>query len=481
VTRWGWLWMLAGGPLWPARATDLELVAQSPGARSGTVHVQGVADGVRISGEVDGPAPDFPKIATDMLRKDHVEVWLALIREPKLPPIGWGNQFGQEVLANADACVSKEPDSRVGDEKECRAWFAKQVAYRAQFRRLFVRQWLLAPGIVQESYATPAFAAIAKRPEADKGNSILDLKPAGAPRFATGSRSQGYTFDAEIPWSAFPPSDSLTIDKVLVMVDVFRAAQGSARFGPFSSTSRNRKYGDPNTFIAVALSPPRAYHISACGYPLRGQDVYRKIHPALFRPIDSTEVERVFVLQNEAIGYQYTPGGLSPITRPTQFFTRNAGAGETVCGPILAYTGKGKTKIWPESILDEEGFAVRAAPDGALLVKSGPRVYYSEFGSGMCGACARVELTIVRIDPLRMSATRAFWLYDIPEQSGDRDIHLSSDWSQVQVYQQALTDDPGKRPWTLTTHCLRGAKYEVCGKRWDVRPPAKRSVEPLKE
>jgi len=55
---------------------------------------------------VDGGPPDFPRNKNLILERDHVAIWLAGAKDPELPPIGWGNQFQEEVTlpTGADSC-----------------------------------------------------------------------------------------------------------------------------------------------------------------------------------------------------------------------------------------------------------------------------------------------------------------------------------------------------------------------------------------
>src|SRR5215469_2405905 len=77
---------------------DLRLTPKEAGGRSGQVWVRNTGSGLLIAGQVDGNAPDFPRDQSRVLAKDHIEVWLAAAPDVTLPAIGWGNQFGEQLL-----------------------------------------------------------------------------------------------------------------------------------------------------------------------------------------------------------------------------------------------------------------------------------------------------------------------------------------------------------------------------------------------
>jgi hypothetical protein len=139
---------------------DITLIPRGEGARHGQLWIRtasfypffGAPTALFIAGKVDGPPPDFP-LTTDLLSsKDHIEIWLAASRDVDLPDIGWHNQFEEVTLPKGVA--SCEDWARndafahgggVDGVKRCEVWAESQVRYRQFFKRLFVRQWLLAP------------------------------------------------------------------------------------------------------------------------------------------------------------------------------------------------------------------------------------------------------------------------------------------------------------------------------------------------
>ena len=452
----------------------VNLIPHAEGARSGHLWIGNTGQSLRIVGEVDGNAPLWPQSANSILAKDHVEVWVAGPADVELPPIGWGDQFEQHELADANGCSgvpsTPAPQVDVAAQERCRGWFTEQEKYRSLFKRLFVRQWLLAGGISEESYATPAYGVVSAKYAGDR---LVVLKPQGEVRFRADSRAgkPGYIFEIDIPYSSFPPLNTLQLSELRLLVDVFSRAPQGGRYGPFSSTSATRAYGKLGTFNLLRFDPAHMFELSPCGDKLQGADIYRNMQPAWFIPrvnSDHPYQADAFLIVNETHGYQYAPGNaVSPTVRPVHFFWRGIGATEWVCGPQLTYR-LGNTIREFGSTVSEEGFDARRTTDGKLLIKEGPEVWWSEFRSGQCGACPRMQLKILALD----ANLNLITLLDIGETIGggylpsSGDIAVSPDWSQVVEYQQ---DE--KQAWSSVTYCLKSGLYTQCNRKVDVKPP----------
>jgi len=208
---------------------------------------------------------------------------------------------------------------------------------------------------------------------------------------------------------------------------------------------------------------------------LTGTDKYGNDHPAWFIPHagQTWEVESdAFLLVNESRGYQYLPDGLSPVVRPSHHFWQNVSPGEWICGPELAYRKGENFHLYPENVRDE-GFAAKRVSDDLLLIKSGPDAYGSEFGSGTCGACPRIDMRVFALDR-NLHLSKALDLSTLLDNGDGKSIDFSvaADWSSVVQFDQAPFNDQGEPGlWSSTAWCLRGTAYERCGQEQNVQPP----------
>ncbi|MBV9761844.1 MAG: hypothetical protein JO340_14880 [Acidobacteriaceae bacterium] len=461
----------------------LRLVPQATGARAGAVRITKDDAGLVIDGSVTGPFPEFAKSQSDLMTGDHVELWLNLVRNPELPPLGWGHQFGDELLPKGEeSCSEVLKDKRPEAQANCQSWAKAQSARRTYFRRLFTRQWQMAPGLIAETFARPAYDWIASH-----GGGAEALEPKGAPRFVAGKISDnGYEFHVSVPWQAFPPSAKTKIEEIAIVVEVFSKASSGSANGPYATTAPGRKYGQASTFSILRLQNPRLYEISPCAYDVVGLDMRGTIVPGYFLPGPTSEIETSFVVELNRRGYQYEPGGPSPITRTTHFFSLAESPNVFLCGPILRYRDErvahgleilnskeeqqaslGQLGPTTPVLVSETGFAIRNEPDGVWLIKTGPRVYWSEWGSGQCGACPRAALQIYSFRrPDRID--EAFEETSVVDCEDDFDIKLSADWQKISVYRYGpWRDESGAlrfdRKWQDSTYCLVGDTYQMCG------------------
>jgi hypothetical protein len=465
------------------QAPDLKLAPKEPGGRTGRLWIRNVGTALLIVGQVDGDAPQFPKTKNEVLAGDHVEVWLAPVTEVLLPPIGWGNQFGEQLLPHGpDSCTQwvKEQEKDPETEKTCRTWAIQQQQYRVAFKKLFVRQWLLTPDYSTEAFSTPAFdlilAKYAAGKKTSKAQDLEALKPKGKVqmRFAPRSDGPGYNFQIQIPYTAFPPLNTLDLHSLWLMVDVFSPAPQGRKMGPYSSSSQLRAFAKPETFNRLELQPSRRFHLSPCDVALESADKYGEKHAGWFVPQhDQTsqfEAES-FILVNEAQGYAYDPSGLSPVARTVHHFWRKLGDDEWVCGPQLAYRNAGKSQVYGSPV-DEEGFDARRLSDGTVLVKSGPQVFYSEFGSGECGACPHYSLDILALDK-SLKLQKALSLGGVVRGDSDAvDFSISPDWLKIVQYkEQPVSPNSDQTTWTATSYCFKGVEYIKCGEQKNIQPP----------
>jgi len=471
------------------RPADLTLVPHGTDARKGQVWLQTVGEGILVVGEVDGERPEFPRNKSLILEKDHVEIWLADGKDPELPPLGWGNQFDEVTLpkgaesceewARKGAAETPAAPSAAGAEKRCRSWADTQASYRTYLKRLFIRQWLVTPDYAVESFATPAYDEIAKRFASDKPGSEevpVPLKPAGELQmwFGPGKNGVGYTFEILIPFTSFPPLSATELRDLRLLVDVFNPAQKGKEVVSYSTSSESRVWAKPETFNVVQLEPPQQFHITPCDMPLAARDKYRDVHPAWFVPRANQAFDfesDSFILVNDGVGYQYEPDALSPIARRIHYFWRGIGGSEWVCGPYLSYR-RGEKLLNFDVDVDEDGFDAHRVPTGDLLIKVGPRVYWSAFGSGQCGACPRTDLRILRIgsdltprEMLRLGGVIDNGL------GASQDFAVSNDWSRIVEYDQKGDEQGNPGAWSATTWCRGEISYGKCDRQDQVDPP----------
>jgi hypothetical protein len=490
--------------LMPGSPPTFALIPKSSGARDGYVWVNSGLNGLCVVGMVNGGAPDWPVKPTEMLSKDHVEVWLATTPDITLPPVGYGNQFGETGLKSADDCEASGENASEIQKKEanCRAWYTKQTLYRALLRRLFVRQWAIANAGIEEEFATTAWRNLETNffrkdlpeqlqpREFDGTTTLVHDGKAGNGKFEA-----DYTFQLFIPYSALPPSPSLEIRDLWLMVDVFSPASNGAKTGPFSTTSAQRVWGDPSTFSHIRLQRPVKYTLSPCGDPLIEKNIYEDKLAAWFLPVEPekasqgpTLVDKDFILTNPASGYMYDPGGVSPRVEKYTHYWKQVGADNWVCGPNLA-TRRGSVTAASMSLaqdtrfsdgdtfrLNEETMDAKMLPDVSILVKSGPyATTRSPFGSGACGGCTTANLNFFTISPNgEMAAALKLELL-----TGDAllavDFDIAADWKRLTVYEQ-VANDPSNLSvedshWDSTAYCLNGKIYEKCGEAGNVKPP----------
>lgn len=486
-----------------------ELIPKSPNGPHGKVWVRSNNAGLVIWGRVEAAdnSVRWPKEKTDMLASTHVEVWLAASTHVAMPEIGFGNQFGPEEFKTAADCSSSDSSTQRTDPQkisQCQQWFKQQLLYRAQLKRLFVRQWLVANTEKHsfEDYASTAYATLKTNLHADSLPTVLapkvgdgfrsEMRETGRPEKANDaagaardtSAVTGYEFHLLIPYTAFPPTQQLTLRDLWLMVDVFNAADASHKMGAFSTTSAQREWGKPATFNHLRLEKPHGVQLSPCGYKLKEMDVYGTEYGAWYFPGVSDKDPRLitsdFALMNSATGYEYEPGSMSPLVQTFEHFSKKLADGSIVCGPNLAYV-HGGARGESAFEIDSNSLASRRSSDGWLLLRSGPTMTSQNpnFGSGECGACPVEMMQMYAISP-EGKIIKALDLNDrIASDPGDAaavDYGFLNDWSRITYYTEYPDDpdDTSENPKThanSVTYCLKNHKYEQCGKADKVPMP----------
>lgn len=474
---------------------EFTLIPHGKGARHGRAWVRTVGDGLLIAGKMEGGPPDFPGDKNEILLKDHVEIWLATSREVEMPEVGWANYFGETTLPKgSDSCAEWQPvlQGENDTRKNCRDWADRQLRYRRYLKRLFVRQWLVAPGVSIESFATPAYREILTRFGGEQEVYVNEgprlLKPQGDVRTWITNDGSGYSFQIFVPFTALPPLSSLKLSELYLMVDVFGPAPTGKKTGAYSTSSPARAYGDPKSFTALRLDSPANYRLTPCDLPLMGLDRRKELseddptHDAWFMPSTNPESpyeSEIFILINDINSSRYEPDGLSPGIRLTHYFWKNVGPEEWVCGPPLSYRNHSQFESFPY-LVSKVGFSTKRLPDGDLLIKTGPRVYNWE-SQAQCGACPYTQL---KIFDLRKDAKLfgALGLGDQIDGSSliSQDFTMSPDWSEVTQYDKKTDQNGEPGPWSSTTYCLAVDTkqyqtsvhvYKPCGHKDNVQPP----------
>ena len=454
------------------------VLRSTTGGRKARVWVRQVPEGLLIAGEVLGPPPDFPSEETEMLNKDHVEIWLAPENPPKFPKIGWHNILGPVTIEKRQDCIDYVKKNSPGDEASCDKWLAEVARDRSRVARLFARQFGLSPDVAVEAYAKPAWEALSRNGD------WKQLEPRQMPSFKAEPFDGGYGFESVISWEAMPPFTSLDWKSMRLMVDVFSAHKGAPKNQPFSTSSPTRRYGDLSTLNLVKLAVGRRFRVTECEYPLQELDQLNGSNvPAFFRPTPADDVMEVMIFKNLGSRTQMTPQGQSPSQEAFDHWQRPLAVGSatvTACGPSLRLRDKSGIHV-----LDVEGdkdvLAALEQPDRGYLVMSGPTVSPVDNSDRFdpCFQCMVVDLAVTRVGP-RGETSKLLELHEAtgsdPELLLDRDIHVNENWSKVTIYRETR-HQPSE--WESETLCRERLEYKSCGKNARSGPPSPRVVMPL--
>ncbi len=463
----------------------LALTAKGPNAHPGSVWLRSTDDGLHVWVKVQtgDQAVQWPKQKSEMLASDHVEVWLAAAPDVPMPAIGWGNQFGMNLLNSAAECATKgglDENHTPEGTAQCKQWYEEQAHYRAQLKRLFARQWMIAGGDFDpashhyEEFATAAYTSLSAgvfkeslptllKPKADDGLVVV---------LAAETRPAGYSVHLFIPYTAFPPTQQLKLQDLYFMVDVFGPAPAGHKNGDFSTTSAVRAWGKPGTFNHIQLAAPRTFSITSCAYKLEQSDLYDIKYAAWFYPSApgrDSGLRSTFALINPEQGYLYGPGGISPEAVEAKYFWKQLASGATICGPSLAWRN-GTVIKRSDFVIHEKYLDTRKLSDGWTLLRTGPDVAtLSPFGAGQCGACPVMSFNVYAISPQGEIAS-ALDLDETYSGFGDQpqagDLAIAPDWSKITLFRQSMEEK-----WSSVTYCLDGHAYKQCAESKEAKPP----------
>ena len=473
---------------------SFSLDKHDPSARSGDISISEDDTGMLISGAIDGSKPIWPENASsDMSTHDHIDLWISDGTDARFPPIGWGNQFGNPTLDSANDCdlnAKDGLDNPLSDPAKCKIWFADQVKFRDQFKKLFYRQWHIAPNISREDYASPAFDSLPGYVQEE----LAMLKPNGSPTISITDDPTGkhaYTFTIKIPWNILPPIQSLNMNKLNMLVDIFSPSTDNGQSEHYSSISDSAATNDSRAFKMVALPKPKQYSITSCKYKLSDNGDFSapsfsdRAVPYIF-PSDNQNIDTDFMVDNMIHGYQYNPdaSSTSPTAYSLGYFEKEIGAGDSICGPKLAYRN-GSNIIYSDTIATSSSIEAKRISDDGVLVKSGPFSFSSYYGSGQCGACTRGKFTIVYFD-LKNSTTTTAFSFETVFDSNDVDFDIAKDWMKITEYDydQPIGDkepfDYKNYVWSSTDYCFNGKThtYDQCGHMDKASPPSPRNFSP---
>ena len=457
---------------WLDKPPSLLLRPVSGGARSGRVWLAESEDGLVVAGRVGGPAPNFPGSAAEMGGRDHVELAVGLVDDLPLPKIGWADASGPIDLSGIEDCARLEA---LADDRnaiaDCQGWYREQVAYRRQFRRLFLRRWRLAPALVEENLARPAFAAL---PAAAR-DGLQPLAPSGTPvvRFMTPTGS-GYGFEILVPWDALPPAPVLELSRLRLALDVVSAGTGGGEGPVATTTPEHRQLEEVKSMTPARLDPPRRWRLSRCGYPLESLDSAGASQmPGFFLPTAGSDVRSIFIIENPAVGDRPSTEGFSPGISPTTFFTQTLAADVAVCGPPLAVR-RGETVSRLADVSISPGLKVQPVK-GGWLIADGP--YAGEggrFANDDCGGCLLISLRVFFVAAAGGDPVTAFddaWLIEDAEVASgvghNARVILQPDLTAIDAYETDADGEHGRIAWSRVRHCYDAEAhvFRECG-RW---------------
>jgi len=405
-------------------------------------------DGLWLAADVRDDAVHFPKTAAEVVTADHLELWVAL-PAPAFPPVAFANQF--DVLETPAAC--KDRENAVEDRPACLRWHEAQLALRDRLSRLFVRQYLLSPLGVTEAWASAI-------PE------LGSVSPAccSAAKVAVKQAPGGWRLEAWLPLELLPATGRARLDELAVLVDAADADKGRGKLEAFVTSTPGRRFGERETFQpALAAAPvalagdapqPEARFRQEGRGDARGDA--RADAPVSWAVFPAAHLGEALVFENVHHGYQYSPEAPSPEVTRVPLASRTLGrAGDLTLveaaiggrgfagqpGPLLGLVAMRGDQVAGVRPLFQ-GRSLASAEDGraarALVVRRGSS---SLTGSGACGACEVIGLTVVEL-----SADGAFkdlwtqWLnLDDVETSEDGLVNVS--YADVQpVVEQGLAE-----------------------------------------
>jgi hypothetical protein len=332
---------------------------------------------------------------------------------------------------------------------------------------LFIRMWRIAPGVIEEAYATASYASLT---DAEQKNTSA-LKPSGqlVAKFLV-TESQNFTYEILVPWEAVPPADRLHLDRVKLALNLVDGDHIRVTTDPALRDLRRP------VLRSVAVVPPIVIHFTPCEYPLTGMSG----EPAFYFLGPSLTVGRAFTFENGlpccgAVTLQEVKA-ISPYFTLVEHFVQRLGPGEFLCGSPIAYAKRSVIKRFPFELGPGPGLyplaqppaslAVLRLPNGIRLIRDGPWLAFQKQTYTMCAACPFAQLTIFSLAPsgeIKEALTLGGRVGDIG--LAEYNIEMSADWRTVTEFRNKTGE-----AWVSRKFCLNGDTYRACGE--DNRSPA---------
>ncbi len=404
-----------------------------------------------------------------------IYLWLKDSKDLNLPPIGWGNQFGHNTLNTQDSCLSEKADNThqiVDNIDECKKWYQKQIKFREEFKKLFVRQWQMNSDTVGEKYASVAYSALS---DYTKDN-LKTLRPTSTPtiKFSDNKINGDYTFEIHIPWESLPPMSSLTLKDINIFISLSDLEEKDIKYQ------------------TMTLPSSREYYITSCKYELGNnygvsKPIFSDLAVPYIIPSKNLNINKTIMIDNTTDGYQYDPNASS--TSPTayeidNYFEKNISRGETICGSQLSFIKNNKI-IKTDISVSSTTLGIKHISNDEILVKNGPYSFYSYYGVGQCGMCVRGALNITYMNMLTGTSTTSYNFYTVFD-ANDVDFVISPDWKKLIKYEfgpkEEAVDryDSDKYIWTSISYCYNDTAhiYEECASNKNATPPSPRHFSP---
>ena len=375
---------------------------------------------------------------------DRVEMILAGPRDFAGMPPGWSTRFGYQVHERRASCATGEPNQNV---PACEAWFDRTLRYQGELGGLFLRRFIMTNQEVVETAATPAWKALqARLTSAGNDTKGHPLKPAGMPSY----RSSGESFEIEVPWSALPPWDSLTVESFRWSIRV-----DDANSDPKAAVLRK-----------AMLLVPRKYRLTNCNQVLPAAPYDQ----AWIRPGDALVLNEVAIL-DYPLSYHpsFEPDiELAPIVTVKSSFSDALAPGIWFCGPEAAQGWGTQTSVAEPRERDFRGgralpgkYRKQRLPDGRWLIATAPMPSsYGWMGGGQCGSCLVWTSQVWLLASAGIQRVATFESERLMDRDFlDWDLHYGPDLRFVDLYQESIRAGQ----WTRQRYCFAGRSYRPCG------------------